>query len=79
MIEYNYYNDCCNDSMMLYRLLFIEGLGILTGTQNSLYFELSSLAIIFRLYSKFTRSIYRDGKGQVNYLNNLRYILAEFD
>jgi len=26
----------------------------LTGILNSLYFELSSLAIIFKLYSKFT-------------------------
>jgi len=53
--------------------------GVLTGTLSSLYFELSSLAIIFRFYSKFRRPIYRDRKGQVNYLNNLYYALAEFD
>jgi len=51
----------------------------MTGILNSLYFELSSLAIIFRFYSKFTRSIYRDRKGQVNYLDNLYYTLTEFD
>jgi len=25
VIEYNYYKDCCNDTTMLYRLLFIQG------------------------------------------------------
>jgi len=51
----------------------------LTGTLNSLYFQLSSLAIIFRFYSKFTRLISRDRKGHVNYLNNLYYTSVEFD
>jgi hypothetical protein len=25
VIEYNYYKDCCNDTTMLYRLLFVQG------------------------------------------------------
>jgi len=25
VIEYNYHNDCCDDTTMLYRLLFIRG------------------------------------------------------
>jgi len=57
---------------MLYRLLFIQGI------LNSLYSELSSLTIIFRIFLQIYAFLFIE-KGQVNYLNNVYYILAEFD
>jgi len=79
VIEYNYYKDCYNDTTMLYRLLFIQ------GKEYWLVFKIYFIPswAVWQLYLDFIPNlrflIYRDRKGKVNYLNNLNFILAEFD
>jgi len=64
---------------MLYRLLFIQ------GKAYWLVFEIHFISswVAWQLYLDFIPNlrvlIYRERKGQVNYLNNLRYTLAELN
>jgi len=64
---------------MLYRLLFIEG----KAYWLVFWIHFISSWEVGQLYLDFIPNlrvlIYRDTKGQVNYLYNLRYTLAEFD
>jgi hypothetical protein len=79
VIEYNYYKYCCNNTTMLYRLLFIQGKAYL------LVFKIHSISswAVWQLYLDFIPNlrilIYRERVKQVNYLSNLYYTLAEFD
>jgi len=64
---------------MLYRLLFIQ------GKAYWLAFKIHPIPswAVWQLYLDFIPNlrvlIYGDREGQVNYLNNLHFILAEFD
>jgi len=50
----------------------------MTGILNSLYFDLSNLAITLDIIPNVRVLIYTE-REQVNYLNNINYTLTELD